>query len=201
MMRRDLTRLITLVLVGAFLAAGYTTFRIWQQGELDEQRPAQAIVVMGAAQYDGVPSPVYAARLDHAVELYLAGIAPVLVVTGGKAEGDRTTEAAAGRAYAIAHGVPAASIISEDRGRTTRESLSAVGALLHEAGIQRAVVVSDRTHMLRSLRIATDEGLEAWGSPTTTSPIDADPVRQFDATIRELGALAVYFLEGGTAAP
>lgn len=200
-MRRDLLRLIVLVLVGAVLAAGYTVLRIWQQGQLDEQRPAQAIVVMGAAQYNGVPSPVYAARLDHAIDLYLAGIAPVLVVTGGKAEGDRTTEAAAGRAYAIARGVPAAAIISEDRGRTTRESLQAVGALLHDAGIESAIVVSDRTHMLRSLRIATDEGLVAWGSPTTSSPVDADPVRQFDATIRELGALAVYFLEVGTATP
>lgn len=200
-MRRDLVRLIVLVLVGAVLAAGYTVLRIWQQGQLDEQRPAQAIVVMGAAQYNGVPSPVYAARLDHAIDLYLAGIAPVLVVTGGKAEGDRTTEAAAGRAYAIANGVPAAAIISEDRGRTTRESLQAVGALLHDAGIESAIVVSDRTHMLRSLRIATDEGLVAWGSPTTSSPVDADPVRQFDATIRELGALAVYFLEVGTATP
>ena len=201
MMGRDLAKLAAMILVGAILAAGYTTFRIWQQGDLDEQRPAQAIVVMGAAQYDGVPSPVYAARLDHAVELYFAGVAPVLVVTGGKAEGDRTTEAAAGRAYAIAHGVPASAILSEDRGRTTRESLRAVGELLHEAGLESAVVVSDRTHMLRSLRIATDEGLTAWGSPTRTSPIDADPVRQLDATIRELGAMAVYFFEGGAAPP
>lgn len=196
-LRRDLAKLGAMVLVGAILAAGYTTFRIWQQGDLDERRAAEAIVVMGAAQYNGVPSPVYAARLDHAVELFLAGVAPVLVVTGGKADGDRTTEAAAGRAYAITHGVPAEAILSEDHGRTTRESLRAVGTLLHEAGIQSAVVVSDRTHMLRSLRIATDEGLIAWGSPTDTSPIDADLVRQFDATIRELGALAVYFLEGG----
>ena len=201
MMRRDLAKLGAMVLIGAIVAAGYATYRIWQQGDLDEQRTADAIVVMGAAQYNGVPSPVYAARLDHAVELYLAGVAPVLVVTGGKAEGDRTTEAAAGRAYAIAHGVPAAAILSEDQGRTTRESLRAVGTLLQQAGIESAVVVSDRTHMLRSLRIATDEGLSAWGSPTRTSPIDADPVRQFDATIRELGALALYFFEGGASDP
>lgn len=201
MMRRDLAKLGAMMLIGAILAAGYATYRIWQQGDLDERRAADSIVVMGAAQYNGVPSPVYAARLDHAVELYLAGVAPVLVVTGGKAEGDRTTEAAAGRAYAIAHGVPPEAILSEDQGRTTRESLRAVGTLLHEAGIESAVVVSDRTHMLRSLRIATDEGLSAWGSPTRTSPIDVDPVRQLDATIRELGALAVYFFEGGASDP
>ncbi len=88
-------------------SSGYATYRIWAQGQRDEQRPADAIVVMGAAQYDGRPSPIFAARLDHAVSLYLAGVAPVLVVTGGKADGDRTTEAASARAYAIARGVPA----------------------------------------------------------------------------------------------
>lgn len=200
-MRRDLLRLTAAMLVGAVLAAGYTTFRIWQQGELDERRPTQAIVVMGAAQYNGVPSPVYRARLDHAIGLYLSGVAPVFVVTGGKAEGDRTTEAAAGRAYAMDQGVPAAAILSEDVGRTTRESLQAVGVMLREAGIETTIVVSDETHMLRSLRIATDEGLIAWGSPTRTSPIDADPLRRLDVTIRELGALAVYFVEGGRTTP
>lgn len=200
-MVRDLLRILGLAIVGAVLAAAYTTFRIWQQGELDERRPADAVVVMGAAQYDGVPSPVYRARLDHAVALYLDGIAPLLVVTGGKAAGDRTTEAAAGRDYAIAHGVPASAILAEDRGRTTRESLQAVGSLFEEAAIESAVVVSDRTHMLRSLRIAEDEGLTAWGSPTSTSPIDADPARRLDATVRELAALAVYFLDGGRSGP
>ncbi len=200
-MRRTLWRLATAALIGSLVAAGYTTFRIWQQGSADEQRPAEVIVVMGAAQYDGVPSPVYAARLDHAIHLYVSGVAPILVVTGGKAEGDRTTEAAAGRAYAIEQGVPPTAILSDDLGRTTRESLRAVGELLREAGIEDVVVVSDRTHMLRSLRIATDEGLTAWGSPTGTSPTDADPLRTLDATIRELGALAVYFVEGGRRQP
>ncbi len=196
-MRRDLTLLFAALVLGAGLSAGYTMFRIWQQGAAEEARPVDAIVVMGAAQYNGVPSPVFAARLSHAVDLYLEGIAPIFVVTGGKAAGDRTTEAAAGRAYAIAHGVPASAILLEDRGRTTRESLRAVGALLRDAGVESAVVVSDRTHMLRSLRIATDEGLTAWGSPTDTSPTDADPARRLDAAIHELGALAVYFVEGG----
>lgn len=200
-MSSALLRLVVLGALGAVIAAGYTTYRIWQQGELDEARPVQAIVVMGAAQYNGVPSPVYAARLAHAVDLYLDGVAPILVVTGGKAEGDQTTEAAAGRAFAVAHGVPMSAILAEDHGRTTRESLRAVGELLLEAGIEEVVIVSDRTHMLRSLRIATDEGLRVWGSPTRTSPTDLDPVRSLDATVRELVALAVYFLEGERDAP
>jgi vancomycin permeability regulator SanA len=98
------SRIIRIVLVGGIAAAatvGYAALRIWEQGERDERRPADAIVVMGAAQYDGRPSPVFAARIDHAIDLYRAGVAPRLVVTGGKAEGDRTTEAATARAYAI----------------------------------------------------------------------------------------------------
>ena len=99
---RDLLKVGLLACLAIALVAGYATFRVWAQGERDERRPADAIVVMGAAQYDGRPSPLFAARLDHAVELYHAGIAPRLVLTGGKADGDRTTEAASARAYAIA---------------------------------------------------------------------------------------------------
>src|SRR3989337_1904546 len=88
------------ILVGTALVAAFTTFRIWDQGARDEARTADAIVVLGAAQYNGTPSQIYEARLDHAVDLYEAGVAPVLVVTGGKAEGDLTPEAAAGRAHA-----------------------------------------------------------------------------------------------------
>ena len=118
---RDVAWLVVAGCVALAALAGYASYRIWIQGQRDDQRPADAIVVMGAAQYDGRPSPVFAARLDHAVSLYLAGLAPNLVVTGGKADGDRTTEAATARAYAIARGVPASAILVEDASRTTRE--------------------------------------------------------------------------------
>jgi uncharacterized SAM-binding protein YcdF (DUF218 family) len=190
---RDLLLVGATALLGTGLLIAYTTFRIWQQGTDDEQRPAGAIVVLGAAQFNGTPSPVYAARLDHAVALYLHGTAPFLVVTGGKAEGDRTTEAAAGRAYALARGVPEDGILVEDTGRTTLESLERVAAILRARGIRDAVFVSDPTHMLRVLRIAKDLGLIAWGSPTPTSRIELDSSRKVDATIHELGALALYF--------
>ena len=98
---RDLLTVGLLACLAIVLVAGYATFRVWTQGERDESRPADAIVVLGAAQYDGRPSPLFKARLDHAVELYHAGIAPRLVLTGGKASGDRTTEAASARDYAI----------------------------------------------------------------------------------------------------
>ena len=194
---RDLTQLVGAALLGGILIVGYTTYRIWDRGGRDDAQPADAIVVLGAAQYDGAPSPVFEARLQHAVELFHRGIAPVLVVTGGKLPGDRTTEAAAARAYALANGVPDEAILVEDAGRTTLESLTAVAALLRDRCLTSAVFVSDRTHMLRVLRIAQDQGIAAFGSPTTTSPIETAWLRRIDATINEVGALGLYFL-GGT---
>jgi uncharacterized SAM-binding protein YcdF (DUF218 family) len=196
-MVRDVVVILVLVVLGAVVLTGYATYRVWAQGQRDEQRPADAIVVMGAAQYDGRPSPVFAARLEHAVELYRAGVAPRLIVTGGKQEGDRTTEAASARAYAIAHGVPQDAILVEDKSRTTLESIRGVRALLHDQGLADAVFVSDRPHMLRVLRMAADEGITAYGSPTATSPIEGDTAKGLDAVLHELGALAQYFLVGG----
>jgi uncharacterized SAM-binding protein YcdF (DUF218 family) len=193
---RDLIRLALLALLGVLVLVGYAGFRIWQQGERDDQRPADAIVVLGAAQYDGRPSPVFRARLDHAISLYLAGLAPRLVVTGGKADGDRTTEAEAARRYAIARGVPSAAILVEDRSRTTLESMRGIARLYRENGLHTGIFVSDRTHMLRVLRMATDQGIAAHGSPTASSPTDRDAVRRVDAMIHELGALVVYFVTG-----
>ena len=195
-MRRDLIRLALLGIAGAVLVTAYATYRIWDQGERDERHQADAIVVLGAAQYDGRPSPVLRARLEHGVALYHEGVAPLLVVTGGMGTGDWTTEAAVANQFVIQRGVPGGAILVEDHGRTTLESLRAVGEMLRSRGLHTAVFVSDRTHMLRVLRIARDEGLTSWGSPTGTSPTDLEFAGRADATIHELGALAVYFLTG-----
>ena len=197
-MTGHLGRLAVATVVGTVIVAGYTAYRIWDQGARDDRQPADAIVVLGAAQYDGRPSPVFRARLEHAVDLYHDGLAPYLVVTGGKASGDRTTEAEAGRLYALAHGVPENAILVEDHSRTTLESMRAVRILLRDRGLTTALFVSDRTHMLRVIRMARDQGIGAWGSPTDASPIDADPQRRVKATVREIAALAVYFLTGRT---
>ena len=195
-MLRELTRVGIVAALGAALVVGYTVVRIGEQGARDERRPADAIVVLGAAQFDGTPSAVFEARLDHAVALYLEGVARYLVVTGGKQPGDRTTEAATARAWAIARGVPADRILFEATGRTTYESLTGVSALFLEHGLKSAVFVSDRTHMLRVLRMADDMGIVAWGSPTTTSPTDRYPERRTRATLHELLGLLAYFLGG-----
>jgi uncharacterized SAM-binding protein YcdF (DUF218 family) len=151
---------------------------------------------MGAAQYDGRPSPLFAARLDHAIELFHTGVAPWLVVTGGKREGDRTTEAATARAYAIRHDVPEEAILVEDQSRTTLQSIRLVAALMEDRDLDSAVFVSDPSHMLRVLRMASDEGITGYGSPTRTSPLERDVARRADAIVHELGALAIYFVTG-----
>jgi uncharacterized SAM-binding protein YcdF (DUF218 family) len=120
-----------------------------------------------------------------------------LVVTGGKLPADRTTEAAVARSWAIAHGVPADAILGEDHGRNTLESMEAVGAIFRDHGFTTGLFVSDRTHMLRVLRMASDQGMTAWGSPTETSPTDLDAIRRGKAMVHELAGLAAYYVGGG----
>lgn len=195
---RGLARLVLAVLVAGVAVGGYAAYRIWDQGNRDERPPVDAIVVMGAAQYDGRPSPVFAARLDHAIDLFHEGVAARLIVTGGKQEGDRTTEAASARIYAVQRDVPDEAILTEDQSRTTLQSIRGVAALMRDHGFDSAVFVSDPSHMLRVLRMASDEGITAFGSPTRTSPLERDALRHLDAIVHELGALAFYFVSGGS---
>jgi uncharacterized SAM-binding protein YcdF (DUF218 family) len=190
-------QLLVWALFGSVVLLGYMALRITDQGDRDERQPAGAIVVLGAAQFNGTPGGVFEARLRHAVQLYKDGIAPYLVVTGGKLPADRTTEAATARAWAIDHGVPEEDILGEDQGRTTLESIEAVRAILRGHGITSAVFVSDETHMLRVLRMASDQGIVAWGSPTRTSPTDRDETRRRKAMLHELAGLAAYYVGGG----
>lgn len=193
---RALSRLFLAGLIAALVLIGYTAYRIWDQGNRDERPAADAIVVLGAAQYDGRPSPLFAARLDHAIELFHAGVAPRLIVTGGRREGDRMTEASAAEGYAMRRDVPAEAILLEDQSGNTLESIRGVATLMRDGGLASAVFVSDPSHMLRVLRMAADEGIAAYGSPTRTSPLERDPIRRVDAIVHELGALAVYFVSG-----
>lgn len=195
-MVRDLARIALATFIGAILVVGYMSWRIWDQGTRDEARNADAIVVLGAAQYNGTPSRILEARISHAVDLYHEGLAPVLIVTGGNQPGDFTTEAAVARRYALAHDVPDSAILVEDRGRTTLESMRTVASILRDHDLHTAVFVSDRTHLLRVLKMAGDAGIEGYGSPTTTSPNESTALDRFRATIREIGAIGLYFVAG-----
>ena len=148
-----------------------TFVQVWMASRRDDARPSQAIIVLGAAQYNGRPSPVLAARLDHAIDLYREKIAPVIVVTGGRQPGDQYTEAGASADYLHQHGVPDDAILRETTGRTSWESLQAAARFLTSRHLQRVVLVSDPYHSERISAIAHEVGLAAVTSPTRTSPI------------------------------
>lgn len=141
-------------------------------GSLDQRPTADAIIVLGAAQYLGRPSPVLRARLDHAADLWRAGLAPLVIVTGGIGAGDTTSEAEVSRNYLIAQGVTDSIILLERAGRTTGQSLASASGMLHARGRRSAILVSDPFHSLRLRILALRHGIAASTSPTRTSPID-----------------------------
>lgn len=193
----SLLQLVGWALVGSVAVLGYMAYQVTAQGERDESRPVDAIVVLGAAQFNGTPGGVFKARLEHAVALWKQGLAPYLFVTGGKLPGDVITEGATARNWAIAHGVSPNAILGEFEGRNTLESLEGVARIMRENGLGSALFVSDRAHMLRILRMASDQGIVAWGSPTATSPTDLDASRRRKAMLHEIAGLAAYYFGGG----
>jgi uncharacterized SAM-binding protein YcdF (DUF218 family) len=195
MPRRSLTsRLLLSVLVLAVAVWLWSVVAVYAASRRDEARPAEAIVVLGAAHYLGRPSPVLKARLDHALGLWKRQMAPRIVFTGGTGEGDTTSEAAVGRNYALKRGVPDSAILIESHGRTTSESMQAVATLLHDRGLQRVILVSDGFHMRRLSIIARRYGLEPYGSPTTTSPISASPAKQWRYMLNESVKVPLTFI-------
>jgi uncharacterized SAM-binding protein YcdF (DUF218 family) len=152
------------------LYLGVTFAQVWWASRGNDTSPASAIVVMGAAQWNGVPSPVLKGRLDHAVDLYRRGVAPVIIVTGGKQSGDSVTQALSGFSYLRDQGVPEAAIRIEVDGTNSFEELSASAAILRKAGIgDSVVIVSDPYHALRVEEIAREVGLKPHVSPTDSS--------------------------------
>ena len=195
-MRRVLVGLLVLVL--AYFAVSTTLVARWM-GK-DEHPRVDAIVVLGAAQYDGRPSAIYQARLEHAVDLWTDGVAPLLVFTGGKEPGDRFTEGGSGARWALARGVPSAAVVTEEQSRTTYQNLAGAKRALErrdpDGGRRRIVIVSDPFHMFRAVRQAADLGMDAYPSPTRTSPLSASRLKLTELVLREDLAIAGYLLSG-----
>lgn len=170
---RALRSLLRVVVAFAGLVVVWFGASLWlvhRTGTSDQARPVDAIVVLGAAQYDGKPSPQLAARLDHVVLLWNRGLADVVVTTGGNRPGDRFTEAQASAAYLAARGVPE-SAMRQVGGATTYDSLVEVGSLLRAEGRRSVLLVTDPFHSLRARLISQEVGLTAYVSPTRTSPV------------------------------
>ena len=187
-MIRGFRRLLLAVLVGFAIAYIVSFVMVLVVSRRDERQKADAIVVLGAAQYNGRPSPVLRARLDHAVELFQADLSSLIVVTGGTAQGDNESEATVSRRYLLANGIPDKALVVRPEGRSTVASMEAVGKWLEEHDLNSVLLVSDPFHMCRLRIEARRMRLTPFTSPTHTSPISR-------SRTRELGFMATEALK------
>lgn len=194
--RWTLTAIIFVALAAAITLIGLI-LAIYVQARTDQAQPVDAIVVLGTAQYNGRPGPVLQARLDHALDLYRAGYAPVIVVTGGRAPGDQFTEAEAGEMYLLEQGVPPSAIVMANEGRDTWQSLVGVAGVLEPRGDHRVLLVSDGFHLLRSKLMARNLGFSPYGSAALASPIVVGGSGELSFAVREAFGIVVHVLTGG----
>jgi uncharacterized SAM-binding protein YcdF (DUF218 family) len=189
---RWLRRGVIAVVLLIVLSVLWVAFHIWWVAREDDHPRSDAIVVLGASQYNGVPSPVFAARLEHALALYRLGVAPRIVTVGGKEPGDTYTEAASGAAYLHQHGVPSTALIADQTGRDTLQSVRAVDATFRDHGWRTAVLVTDPWHCLRARAMARYVGISAVTSPERTGPAVASRSVEVRYIARETEAY-IYF--------
>jgi uncharacterized SAM-binding protein YcdF (DUF218 family) len=182
---RRIVRGLAILATAAFIAYTVALVHVLVVSLQDQRRPADAIVVLGAAQYNGRPSPVLQARLDHALRLWRDGLAPRIVVTGGVGVGDRFSEAAVGRRYLLEKGMPDGAVVSQPYGRSTQVSMNAVAEWLRRRGLGTVILVSDPFHMARLRFEARRTALEAYTSPTGTSPISDNPNLELEYLLSE----------------
>jgi uncharacterized SAM-binding protein YcdF (DUF218 family) len=190
------SRVVAAAVLAAVLLIASTALAIWWTARQDSRPASEAIVVLGSAQYNGVPSSIFEARLEHAIALYEDGVAPVIVTVGGKADGDQFAEAEAGRDYLAASGIPDEALLAVPEGVDTLESIRAVSTAFAERGWSRAVLVSDPWHAMRAERMAEDAGLDAESSPTRQGPAVQTRTTQFRYILRETAAYLLYRATG-----
>lgn len=180
-----LARGVLALVTGVIVLTLVTIGQVWWVGGQDHRPRSDALIVLGASQYDGRPSAVFAARLDHAAELYRAGVAPLVITVGGRIPGDPYSEAGVGASYLVKQGVPASKILALPEGRDTLQSLVAAAGEMNTRSLRSAVVVTDRWHSLRSVAMARDLGLTASSSPTHTGPSNRGWATQGRYIVRE----------------
>ena len=188
----------------AVLAVGLvivsTAVAIWWTARQDAEPRSDAIVVLGSVQYNGDPSSIFEARLEHALALWEDGVAPVVVTVGGKKDGDEFTEAEAGRDYLLDAGVPADDLVAVTDGVDTLESMRLVAAEFDARGWSTAVLVTDPWHAMRAERMAEDSGIDAASSPTRQGPAVQTRSTQFRYILRETAAYLLYRATGESVA-
>jgi uncharacterized SAM-binding protein YcdF (DUF218 family) len=182
--------LVAMISLAAYFTYLYSEVR--ESAVRDEARPADAIVVLGAAQYNGRPSPVLKARLDHALELYKNGLARRIITTGSYGADPNYSEAEVGRQYLIQHGARGEDILTEQGSGTTYDSIRAASNLLKAKGWQAALVVSDGFHLFRAKKMFADNGIVAYTSPAPNSPIETAASQRFWHSLREVVLFSAY---------
>ena len=193
-------RVVGAAVTSVLLLVGATGLAIWRTARQDDRPGSEAMVVLGSAQYNGVPSSIFAARLKHARQLYADGVAPVIVTVGGKETGDQFTEAEAGRDYLADAGIPADALLAVPEGVDTLESMRAVAGAFDERGWRTAVLVTDPWHVMRAQRMAEDAGMDATSSPTRQGPAVQTRTTQFKYIVRETAAYLLYRATGESVA-
>jgi uncharacterized SAM-binding protein YcdF (DUF218 family) len=193
-------RAVAAAVLAFVLLVSSTALAIWWTARQDSRPRSDAIVVLGSAQYNGVPSSIFEARLEHALQLYQDGVAPVVVTVGGKKSGDQFTEAEAGRDYLAKAGVPADGLLAVPQGVDTLESMRAVGSAFRDHGWSSAVLVTDPWHAMRAERMAEDAGMQASSSPTRQGPAVQTRTTQFRYILRETAAYLLYRATGESVA-
>ncbi len=191
--RRFTTRILLLLLLALVVFYVRTCLGIRSQAVTDEARHADAIVVLGAAEYRGRPSPVLRARLDHGLELYERGIAPYVITTGGSADDPRFSEGGVGHDYLLAHGIPDSQLIAETQGGDTDTSARRVAVILHANNLHSCVAVSDAYHLYRVKRLLSMQGIETYTSPREGS-IPRTKAARFWAIQREAFSYLLWSL-------
>jgi uncharacterized SAM-binding protein YcdF (DUF218 family) len=199
-MRSLVVRLLGAAVLAVLLLVASTSLGIWWKARQDSRPASDAIVVLGSAQYNGVPSSIFEARLEHALALYEDGVAPVIVTVGGKAAGDAFAEAEAGRDYLAQAGIPGDALLAVPEGVDTLESMRVVSAAFTERGWSSAVLVTDPWHAMRAERMAADAGITAESSPTRQGPAVQTRVTQFRYILRETAAYLLYRATGESVA-
>lgn len=195
MFRRILLIVLALALLVGLHAGGMAALRIRQYAHIDETQPADVAIVLGAAAWRNRPSPVFAERINHAIELYLQGYVHNIIFTGGYGRNPQVADSEIARDYAIQRGVPASAIYVETNSTDTEENLVEAQKLMQSLGFTSALLVSDPLHMYRIQLLSAEIGLEGFSSPTPTSRYRSSIARVV-FTVREVYSLFLHWLEG-----
>ncbi|MDA0203979.1 MAG: YdcF family protein [Acidobacteria bacterium] len=187
----SLRRLIGSCLVAGIVVFGIVFYQVWRQSGIDEAQPADVIVVLGAAQYWGRPSPVLKARLDHALDLYRRELAPRIIATGGQGPGAKFSEGEVSRRYLSENGVPAEYVSVESSGQSTMQSTAAVAEMMDQMQLTSCIVVSDDYHIHRAKKMLEEHGLTVYGSPRG-APAEGNAWARYKRLAREAASYILW---------